>query len=220
MRRPILLAVLAAVPACTQPTRAPQPTVAPPKSEPAAPAVQRATPVLPPDRAAPQRPIGTAQRVADPALADEFNNLSSDGDIYFAGWPSEAGLRTLAARGVKTVIALKTPEQVMDARGYDPRAVAKELGIAYVVIPVTPDSYDAAVLDRFAAAFDGSAGPILIHCGSSSTVGGVWSGYLAAKRGVPSDQALDRGRAAGLREGPMTDAAERVIGSTGSQPKK
>lgn len=159
------------------------------------------------------RLVSTAHRVEDPALTAEFNNLFADGDIYFSGWPSEAGLRAMSARGVKTVIALKTPEQVMDARGYDPRKLAPQLGIDLIVIPVSSDSYDLATVERFAKAFDGTKGPVLIHCGSSSTVGGVWSGYLFAKRGVPAEQALELGAAAGLREGPMSDAAERVIGS-------
>lgn len=158
-----------------------------------------------------QRPIGTASRVADANLSAEFNNLSADGETYFGGWPTEAGLRAMSAKGVKLVVALKTPEQVQEARGYDPRKVAADLGINLVVIPVSPGSFSAADVEAFAAAYDASNGPVLIHCGSSSTVGGMWAGYLALKRGYTPEKALDAGRAAGLREGPMSDAAERVV---------
>jgi uncharacterized protein (TIGR01244 family) len=180
----------------------------------AAPAAPAPQPAVKPTSASPApRAVAVARRVEEPALAAEFNNLFVDGDVYFSGWPSEAGLRAMSARGVKTVIALKTPEQVLEARNYDPRKLAKQLGIDLVVIPVSSDTYDLATVERFAKAFDAAKGPVLIHCGSSSTVGGVWSGYLYAKRGVPAEQALERGAAAGLREGPMSDAAERVIGS-------
>jgi uncharacterized protein (TIGR01244 family) len=167
-----------------------------------------------------QRPIGTASRVADANLSAEFNNLSADGETYFGGWPTEAGLRAMAAKGVKLVVALKTPEQVQEARGYDPRKVAADLGINLVVIPVSPGSFSAADVEAFAAAYDASNGPVLIHCGSSSTVGGMWAGYLALKRGYTPEKALDAGRAAGLRDGPMSDAAERVVQSKpASTPK-
>jgi len=158
-----------------------------------------------------QRPVGTASRVADPNLSAEFNNLSADGETYFGGWPTEAGLRAMSAKGVKLVVTLKTPEQIEEARGYDPRKVAADLGINLVVIPVSPGSFSAADVEAFAAAYDASNGPVLIHCGSSSTVGGMWAGYLALKRGYSPEKALDAGRAAGLREGPMSDATERVV---------
>jgi len=200
---------------CAPATRPAKRTAEPPAPSVAAakpPSAKPATPAAPAPVAAP-RAVSTAHRVEEPALAAEFNNLFRDGDIYFAGWPSEAGMRALSARGVKTVIALKTPDQVLDARGYDPRKLATELGIELVVIPVSSDSYDLASVEAFAKAFDAAKGPVLIHCGSSSTVGGVWSGYLFAKRGLSAPDALDRGAAAGLREGPMSDAAERVMKS-------
>jgi uncharacterized protein (TIGR01244 family) len=158
------------------------------------------------------RAIGVAQRVPDSVLAAEFNNLSQDGDIYFAGWPSEAGLRALAARGVRTVIALKSLDEIRDARGYDARAMAESLGINLVVLPVRADSFGIADVRAFSAAFEAANGPVLIHCGSSNTVGGVWAAYLASSRGMSTDKALEFGRAAGLREGPMGDATERVLG--------
>ena len=160
-----------------------------------------------------QRPVGTARRISDNDLSAEFNNLSADGDTYFGGWPTEAGLRAMSAKGVKLVVALKTPEQVQEARGYDPRALAAELGINLVVIPVSPGSFSPADVEAFAAAYDASNGPVLVHCGSSSTVGGMWAGYLALKRGFSAEKALEAGRAAGLKEGPMGDAAERVVRS-------
>jgi uncharacterized protein (TIGR01244 family) len=174
----------------------------------------RATP-QPASPAASQAPraIGTAQRVADANLSAEFNNLYQDGDVYFGGWPTEEGIRALAARGVRTIIALKSIDEIRDARGYDARLAAAALGINLVVIPVSPNSFSVKDVQSFAAAFNEASGPVLIHCGSSNTVGGVWAAYLAADRGLPAGEALARGRAAGLREGPMSDASERVIDS-------
>lgn len=164
------------------------------------------------------RPVGVAIPVTDASLATGFTNLSQDGEIYFAGWPTEAGLRALAARGVRTVIALKTLDEITAARGFDAGAVAESLGIQVVVIPVRPNSFSAADVTAFAAAFEGASGPVLIHCGSSNTVGGMWAAYLASQRGLTPADALSRGRAAGLRDGPMSDATKRVIDGTAATP--
>jgi uncharacterized protein (TIGR01244 family) len=149
-------------------------------------------------------------RVTDPALADEFNNIFSTGDVYLSGWPTEEGLKQMAARGVRRVIALKTPEEVLHARGYDPRVVAKRLGMELIVLPVRPDTYSAADVDAFVKALNASDGPVLVHCGSASTSAMVWSGALAKQPGVTAKEVMDAARAAGLLEGPMTESAERV----------
>lgn len=159
-----------------------------------------------------QRQVAAAAPVTDPALAAGFTNLSRDGEVYFAGWPSEAGLRALAARGVHTVISLKTVDEIRAAKGYDAQAVAGSLGITLVVIPVRAGNFSAADVAAFAAAFDASRGPVLVHCGSSNTAGGMWAAYLALHRGLGAADAIDRGRAAGLRDGAMMDATQAVIG--------
>lgn len=151
-----------------------------------------------------------AVRVDDPELVDEFNNIFATGDLYLAGWPSEEGLKRLAARGVKRIVALKTPDEVMHARGYDPRAVAKQLGMELVVLPVRPDTYSPADVDAFAKAINESNGPVLVHCGSASTSAMVWSGYLARQPDATTEGVMGAARGAGLLEGPMADAAERV----------
>lgn len=149
-------------------------------------------------------------RVTDPAIADEFNNIFSTGEVYLSGWPTEEGLKQMAARGVKRVIALKTPDETLHARGYDPRVVAKQLGMELIVLPVRPDTYSPADVEAFAQALNASDGPVLVHCGSASTSAMVWSGYLAKQPGVTAKQVMDAARAAGLLEGPMTESAERV----------
>lgn len=68
-----------------------------------------------------------------------FQGMIADtGPAYVSGQPSEEALRKLAAEGVKTVINLRT-QQEMDNRKqvpFDEAAVAKELGINYVHVPL------------------------------------------------------------------------------------
>jgi uncharacterized protein (TIGR01244 family) len=152
-----------------------------------------------------------AVAVSDTTLAPGLVNLSRSGDTYFAGFPTAEGLRAMHAAGVRRIISLRTNDEVLRARQFDERALAEELGIELVVIPVTPSSFSPADVDRFAEAYDSAETPILVHCGSSNTVGGMWAAYLARKRGLTDADALAAGRAAGLKNPEMTAAAERVI---------
>ena len=163
--------------------------------------VATAAPPLPPMA----RPVDDAQ------LAREFNNLHSNGAMYFSGWPTEAGMRALAARGVTRIIALKTPDETLAARGYDPRALAKQLGITLIEMPVNAETLSNAYIDAFAREVDGGDGATLMYCGSASTCGMVWGSYLARAKGASAADALAQARAAGLKDGPLADAAQRYI---------
>lgn len=152
-----------------------------------------------------------AVAVQESSLAAEVANLSQSGATYFGGFPTADGLRALKARGVTRVISLKSNAEVQAARGFDEAALAKELGLELIVIPVSVKSFSAADVTRFSEAYEGSTGPVLIHCGSSNTVGGVWAAYLARVKGVSKEAAIEQGRAAGLRSPEMQRAAEEVI---------
>lgn len=160
------------------------------------------------DTDAPARRL--AVRVTDAAIADDFNNLFATGNVYLAGWPTEQGLSRMAERGVKRIIALKTPEEVLHARGYDPRKTAERLGMELIVLPIRPDTYSSADVELFAKALGAGQGPVLIHCGTASTCAMVWSGHLATKPGATAETVMEEARAAGLLDGPMTEAADRV----------
>jgi protein tyrosine phosphatase (PTP) superfamily phosphohydrolase (DUF442 family) len=157
-------------------------------------------------------PAGDARLLApeDDAVAEEFNSLYRQGDVYFAGYPTEAGLREMSRRGVTTVVALKTPEQVTAARSFDETALAESLGIDLVWLPISPDSFSVSDVDRFAEVYERSSGPMLIHCGSANTVGGLWAEYLHRYRDLPLDVAMKEGRSVGLRRESMVEAVRRV----------
>lgn len=162
-------------------------------------------------------PAATAARpapavaVADPALAGGVTNLSQSGSTYFGGFPTADGLRAMKAHGVTRVISLKTNDEVLQAKQFDEAALARELGIELVVIPVSAASLSQADIERFAQAYESSDAPVLVHCGSSNTVGAVWSAYLERYRGYSASDALAAGAAAGLKNPQMKAAAERVI---------
>lgn len=151
----------------------------------------------------------TAQRVDDQYPG--FNNIFQDGDVFFAGQPrDEEALRRLKDAGVDTVINIRAEEE-MSRIPYDEPAAVERLGMKYLQIPVTPKTFSGDAVDRLADALDASQGKCLIHCGSSNRVGGIWAAYLARKRGMDVDDALEEGRSAGLSAAMMENAVVRVV---------
>jgi len=165
-------------------------------------------------------PRPSIEIVSDPGIAAEFNNLRKGGDFFFGGWPTEAGLRAMAAQGVRKVVCLKTADEVIAARGYDPRVVAAELGMEFIELPVTADSLSDAYVAKFAAEIESkSTGKTLIHCGAGGTCGMVWGSYLASRKGLDPAKALAEARAAGLLDGPQAEAAERYVQAVAERRK-
>ena len=72
----------------------------------------------------------------DPAGLFQAKFVSVGDDMFIAGQPTEKALRDLRARGVTTVVNLRMPEE-MARVGFDEAALAKELGIRYVYIPMS-----------------------------------------------------------------------------------
>jgi uncharacterized protein (TIGR01244 family) len=141
--------------------------------------------------------------------------LSRTGRYYFAGQPGEAGFRRAAAEGVALVINLRVDAEMAKVP-FDEPALVADLGLEYVAIPVTPATFSAATVDRFAEAIATTDQPVLVHCASSNRVGGLWAAYLARVRTLDSDAALELGKTAGLRSPGMIEATRRVTEGGGS----
>ena len=139
-----------------------------------------------------------------------INNLFRDGLFYFGGQPDAAAFQRLAEEaGIQTVINLRRPQE-LERLDFDEPAVVEALGMRYVNIPITPDGFSAADVDRFAAVLAETKGPVLLHCGSSNRAGGLWAAYLAQHRSIDLDEAIRRGKTAGLSRETMIEAVRRV----------
>lgn len=155
------------------------------------------------------QPVGTAQPVAQ--LQDDFSAINQDGGIYFAGVPTREGIDKLAAQGVTVIVNLRTPEAMAgDEQPFDEEAYARSKGIEYIYLPTTPDSFDADTVDTFADVLGSTKGRALVHCNSSNTAGGLWAGYLVRKKGLTVDEAIEKGKAAGLSRDSMIQAVRRL----------
>ena len=141
----------------------------------------------------------------------DVNNLFQDNLFYFSGQPEASAFKRLVEEaGIETVINFRRPQE-LENLDFDEPALAKTLGVHYVNIPIMPNTFSSEDTDRLAAALARTKGPILMHCGSSNRVGGVWAAYLVRHRGVEVEEALQLGRSAGLRSESMEAAVLRVI---------
>lgn len=143
------------------------------------------------------------------AWAEQFKNIFRSDSYYFAGIPTEQGIRSAAADGVTVVISLLPDEQLSFVE-FDLPAVLEELGVRYVRIPFVPDTFDKADVEHFAAILDETDGSVLTHCGSSNRVGALWAAYLYHYRDVEIEAAIEMGRSAGMRSDALVAAVRRI----------
>ena len=151
--------------------------------------------------------IALALAFAAPAFADtpikfpekvqrtDFQMVIADvGPAYVAGQPTEAAFREMVTKeGIKTIINLRT-QQEMDNRKqvpFDEAAVAKELGVNYVHIPLGgPDTpYTPAAVEKFKTAFEGANTQVLLHCTVAWRASHMWAAYLVKYKGFTVEEA-------------------------------
>jgi len=144
----------------------------------------------------------------EPDVDVDVRNLSRSGRFYIAGTPSERGLEQLRAQGVKHVIDLRGPEEGTSAEA----SSARHLGLNYVNIPMRPDTFSEDQAKKFLAAMDAARDePVLIHCARGSRAGGMYGLYLGASGRCTTQQALEKARAAGLRNKLLEAAVEDYL---------
>jgi uncharacterized protein (TIGR01244 family) len=128
--------------------------------------------------------------------------VSVGDDMFIAGQPTEKALRELKAKGVTTVVNLRMPEE-MARVGFDEAALAKELGLTYVYIPMRGSAdypYGPKQLDTFAAAMAAANGKVLLHCTIAWRASHLWAAYLIRDRKVPVADALAQTRMINLMD--------------------
>jgi uncharacterized protein (TIGR01244 family) len=125
--------------------------------------------------------------------------------VATAGQPDEAALGQLKALGFRTVVNLRRPSE--DPIVEKEKAIVEAAGLRYVSVPLTPATFSSSDAEQVRAAL--ASGPVLLHCHTGNRAGGVWA-VLAARDGMPWEQAVEEGRKAGLASPEMTEAARKV----------
>ena len=131
--------------------------------------------------------------------------LSPRSGLYTGGQPGVEDWSTLAAAGVRTVINLRTADEL---QGRDARAEVEAAGLRYVEIPVAgAGGIDADKAAQLSALLSGADGQVLVHCASGNRVGGLLA-VAMAQSGMDPEQAIAFGRSAGMKS---TEARAREV---------
>ena len=128
--------------------------------------------------------------------------VSVGDDMFIGGQPTEKALRELRAKGVTTLVNLRMPEEMAQV-GFDEAALAKELGIKYVHIPMrgtAENPYGPKELDTFTAAMASADGKVLLHCTIAWRASHLWAAYLIRERKTPVATALSQARLINLMD--------------------
>lgn len=150
----------------------------------------------------------------DPSLIPNYTVVKPG--LAAAGRPTDEGLRQLKAQGFGTVIDLRTAAE--DGQPEE-KALVEAQGLKYLSVPLTAGSLSGSDVDAVERVLaDAASGPVLLHCQSANRVGGIWA-VIAARRGMPIEDAIAEGQRVGLRSAAMIEAARRVAGAPPATPK-
>lgn len=156
----------------------------------------------------------TSLLLAAPLSAQQWTELD-DGlrpsdKVLVGGQPTADVLRQAAESGIEVVVNMRG---VDEDPGYDEEALAAELGLTYLRVPIagpqdlSPESvmlFDAVlkqVGDR----------PSLMHCGSGNRVGAMYALHASKYDGLEPEAAIEVGKAHGLKglEGTVREKLEQ-----------
>lgn len=126
--------------------------------------------------------------------------------LYTAGQPAAGDWEAIAARGVSTVVNLRTAAEM---QGRDEAAEVRAAGMRYIEIPVAgADGITEANARLLRDALADSTGPVLVHCASANRAGGLLALSEARHGGVAPEHAIALGRKAGMAS---TEARVRAL---------
>jgi len=162
------------------------------------------------------RPTGTVPAPVALDTRGQFQEKFSrvGDDVFISGQPTEQALRDLHARGVTTVVNLRTPEEMSSRVSFDEAALVKNLGMEYVYIPVRGNAefpYSPAAVKTFAAAMSNSKGKVLLHCTIAWRASHMWAAYLIQYRDVPVATALQQARTINLMDDMRMDGDTQPV---------
>ena len=155
---------------------------------------------------------GTAIPVAmDPTEIPHYRVLRSN--LAVGGQPTAQGLRRLKSEGLHGVVDLRAGAEGAATIG----RIARDLKLSYAWIPADPATFNRANALTLAMLLDNPAGPpLLIVESAGDQAGAVWA-VLQFWAGEPADQALEKGRQAGLASEAMVAAVETIFQCPGGR---
>ena len=145
----------------------------------------------------------------EPAKCGSVKQLHVLDDIYLAGQPSPEDFQEFKKRGVKSVLNLRTKDE-MD---FDEAKTLKSLGLEYHHIPIAgPDSLTDENFDKLRKLLnEKEQRPMLLHCTAANRVGAVWLAHRVLDGGLTYDAALAEAKTVGLKTPALEAKAKDYI---------
>lgn len=145
----------------------------------------------------------------EPAKCGAVKQLHAFDDIYLAGQPSAEDFAEFKKRGVKSVLNVRTKEEL----DFDEAKTIKSLGLEYHHIPVAgPDALTDENFDKIRKLLNTKEErPLLFHCASANRVGAVWLAHRVLDGGLTYDAALAEAKTVGLKAPSLEAKAKEYI---------
>ena len=136
------------------------------------------------------------EKKLEPAKCGAVKQLHVLDDIFLAGQPSAADFAEFKKRGVKSVLNVRTKEEL----DFDEAKTLKDLGLSYHHIPIAgPNALTDENFDKIRKLLNTKEErPLLFHCASANRVGAVWLAHRVLDGGLTYDAALIEAKAVGL----------------------
>ncbi len=142
---------------------------------------------------------------------DRFAKVGDD--FFVAGQPTEKALREMKARGVTTVVNLRSPQE-MARIPFDEAALVKQLGMKYIYLPMrgSPElPYAPAAVSALAQALREADGKVLLHCTIAWRASHLLAAYLIQERQQPVAAVLTATRKINLMDDHRVSNGEQPL---------
>ncbi|MBZ4330153.1 sulfur transferase domain-containing protein [Corallococcus interemptor] len=123
--------------------------------------------------------------------------------------PTRERVEALAAEGFRSLVNLRTSEEVGQALSPDEEgAVARQHGLQYLHMPVSPSNLGTEAARRFDEAVARLPAPTLVHCASGRRAGLLTLTQVARAEGLSGDDAVARAERLGIE---LNDQAKSIL---------
>ena len=123
--------------------------------------------------------------------------------LVTGGQPEVRHLEALAAAGGGVVLDIRDP---MEPRSFDEPAYARQLGLEYVNVPVSPGALTDETIERILVVVrEAGARTVFFHCGSGNRVGGALIPWFILDQGMDEEAAIEQAMRVGLRSPAMLE---------------
>lgn len=137
------------------------------------------------------------------AAAGIVNACQALPTVTTGGQPTADHLRALKDAGADILLDLRDP---MEQRPFDEPALAKEVGLEYINVPVSSATLNDATLERVLTVYrNAGEKKIFVHCAGGGRVGATLLPHFMVDLGMDEEAAVEQAMRVGLRNPEMLE---------------